>query len=363
MGHRIVDISVGPLSVPLREPFVIASGRIDATRAVLVKVVLEGPSGSLSMGLGEAAALPPVTREDQPDLLTELSAAAVVLSDAEVGPLGALDALLDDALPDQPVARAGLECALLDALARYGQRPLCELLAGAAPRTLTTDMTLPIGEPEHMAELAVVHRRSGFNTFKVKVGKSIDDDLRALELVAQRVPDARFRVDANGGYSADEALALLAGAERLRLRLECFEQPCARADLAGMAAVTAATAIPVVADESVASLADLAQVQRAGAASGVNLKLVKSGGMLRALSIGQRARALGMPIMCGGMVETRLGMTAMGHVACALGGVEFVDLDTAFLLAQDPFRGGYTAAGAELTFSDSPGLGIEYLVG
>ena len=71
-----------------------------------------------------------------------------------------------------------------------------------------------------------------------------------------------------------------------------------------------------------------------------------------------RARELGLSLMCGGMVETRLGMSAMGHVVCALGGADFVDLDTAFLLASDPFAGGYTSAGARLTFQDVPGHGV-----
>jgi L-alanine-DL-glutamate epimerase-like enolase superfamily enzyme len=114
----------------------------------------------------------------------------------------------------------------------------------------------------------------------------------------------------------------------------------------------------VIADESVRSSSDLERVHAGGAANGVNLKLAKSGGILAALRIGQRARELGMQVMCGGMVETRLGMAAMGHVACALGGVDYVDLDTAFLLAADPFDGGYSSTGAELHFGGGSGLGV-----
>jgi len=81
----IAAIDVEPLSIPLREPFVIASGRMDATRAVLVRVTLEGFGGARATGLGEAAALPPVTREDQPELLTEIGAVAAALKGAEIG--------------------------------------------------------------------------------------------------------------------------------------------------------------------------------------------------------------------------------------------------------------------------------------
>jgi L-alanine-DL-glutamate epimerase-like enolase superfamily enzyme len=125
-----------------------------------------------------------------------------------------------------------------------------------------------------------------------------------------------------------------------------------------MARVTREAGVPVVADESVKTLADLNNVLAARAASGVNLKLVKSGGLLAAYAIGLAARAAGLQIMCGGMVETRLGMSAMAHVACALGGVDYVDLDTAFLLAAEPFSGGYRAEGASLRVGTDDGLGV-----
>ena len=89
------------------------------------------------------------------------------------------------------------------------------------------------------------------------------------------------------------------------------------------------------------------------------LQLAKAGGPLGAPAIKGGARALGLAVMCGGMVETRLGMTAAAHGAAALGGVDFVDLDTAWLLAADPFTGGYAARGPRLTLVDAPGLGVD----
>ncbi|MFW5921116.1 MAG: enolase C-terminal domain-like protein, partial [Polyangiales bacterium] len=126
-----------------------------------------------------------------------------------------------------------------------------------------------------------------------------------------------------------------------------------------MARVAAATDVPVIADESVATLADLERVVEAKAADGVNLKLAKSGGLLPALAVGEAAREHGLSVMVGGMVETRLGMSAMGQVAGALGGVSFVDLDTAWLLARDPFAGGYRERGPRYELPDEPGLGLE----
>jgi L-alanine-DL-glutamate epimerase-like enolase superfamily enzyme len=355
-GERfaVEAVAARPLSVPLLEPFVIASGRVDATRAVEIAVRVTWRGGTAT-GLGEAACLPPVTREDQPDVLRSIQGVAASLAGR---PASGVEALAE--LPLGPVARAGLETAVLDALARIAGAPVRVLLGGgrATPTALETDVTIPIGEPEHMARLARAWFARGFRALKVKVGKDVDADARALGAVGRAAPGARLRVDANAGYTAAEALALARACERLGLRIECWEQPCAEDDLDGLAEVAAALDAPVVADESVRHLDDVRVLAARRCADGVNLKLAKSGGPLAALAIGRAARAAGLKVMMGGMVETRLGMTAAAHVACALGGADFVDLDTAWLLADDPYEGGYVADGPLYTMPETPGLGV-----
>jgi L-alanine-DL-glutamate epimerase-like enolase superfamily enzyme len=355
---RVVSVEVSPLSVPLREPFVIATGRMDGTRAALVRVVAEA-GGCEVVGLGEAAALPPVTAEDQPELCAELARAGAALAGATLDEVGAVGARLDALLGGRPVARAGLESALLDALARAQGRPVHAVLGSSEPPApLVTDVTVPIVEPAHAAELARRWSARGFRCFKVKVGRDPAADGRALEALAGAVPGARVRLDANEGLSARDALALLERALDAGLAVELFEQPCRRDDLAGLREVAAHAPVPVVADESARSLADVEAIAAAGAAAGVNLKLAKHGGLVAAVEIGRRARALGLRLMAGAMVETRLGLTAMGHVVAALGGVDWVDLDTALLLAADPFAGGLEGDGPELRLASGPGLAI-----
>jgi L-alanine-DL-glutamate epimerase-like enolase superfamily enzyme len=359
MSVRLISIAVAPLSVPLSQPFVIASGRIDATRAALVSVTLaDTKSGTRVRGLGEAAALPPVTREDQPELLTTIAAAGNQLAGTRLGDVTELTRILDANLGSSHVARAGVECAVLDAWSRIARVPLCVFLGGEPPRALITDITLPIAAPAHSANLARDYRARGFRHFKIKVGKNLDDDVRALIAVHGSVPDAVFRLDANAGFEATEALALLQVARDHALAVECFEQPCAADDWDGMARVTREAGVPVIADESVQNLSQLAQLVQLRAASGVNLKLAKSGGLIAALELGRAARGHGLRVMCGGMVETRLGMSAMAHVACALGGVDYVDLDTAFLLAEERFDGGYIAQGPVLEVTSGSGLDV-----
>jgi L-alanine-DL-glutamate epimerase-like enolase superfamily enzyme len=359
LRYRIERVEGTPLSVPLVEPFVISSGRVDTTPNVLVEVeVVDLVTGARATGLGEASTLHPVTKETQGSVLgafAVLQAPAFALKD-----LGMAVEWGQDRSPG-PCVAAGIETALVDAFARLAGVSARVFLggeAGARTATIATDITIPIGDPGHMAKLAKRWRAKGFRCFKVKVGKDLDEDLRALELIHEVVPDATYRIDANAAFTVAEALALARSVKALGLQVECYEQPCARLALEAMAEVAAELETPVIADESVATLGELERVVKAKAADGINLKLVKSGGPLQCFVLGQAARRHGLQLMVGGMVETRLGMTAAAQLAAALGGVEYPDLDTAWLLADDPFTGGYTAEGPLMTLSDAAGLGI-----
>ncbi len=354
---RIEAITVEALSVPTVDPFVIATGQVQATRSVLVRATLVDETGAQQVGLGEGACLPPVTREDQPDALAAVLRAAPLLVGTKLVDLAQLVTALKSVLPDTPVARAGIEMAVLDAWARLDGLPLWRWLGGSGiPPALVTDMTLPILAEARMVELALQWRALGFTAFKVKVGKSLDADVSVLEKLVKAVPGVTWRPDANGGLSVDEALRYAKEAARLGATLACFEQPCA--SVPELAEVAAKLDVPVLADESVKTIDDFFALKDAQGADGVNLKIAKSGGLMDAFFIGASARAYGMSRMVGGMVETRLGMTAAAHLAAALGGVEFCDLDTAWLLAEDPFVGGYQADGPRYSLPDGPGLGV-----
>lgn len=336
--YRIERISARPLEVPLTTPFVIASARVDVTPNVLVEVeVVDTVSGARAVGLGEAATLHPVTEQTQADVLR----------------------LVHSNAPLTGSASQGVQTAFEDACARLERRTLRVALAEGRPVVdqLVSDITLSIGPHDEMGQLALGWRKRGFTCFKVKVGKDADADLRALEHIHRLVPDATFRIDANAAYSAAEAIAVAKSSERLGLMIECFEQPCGKDALDEMAQVCAALEIPVVADESFQGEQDLERLAKERAADGINLKLAKLGSPRTAYEVGRLAREkYGMKLMVGAMVEGRVGITAAANVAAALGGVEFPDVDTAFLLAGDPFRGGYVETGPRLTLTNGPGL-------
>lgn len=359
---RILSVTTAPLEVPLVDPFVIATARVDVTQSVLVRVELEGP-GRRVAGLGEAACLQPVTLEGPADVHAALRGIApALLGRSFAAPtLEGFAALVRGALDGAPVARAGLQVALLDAMARAEGRHLVSLLDPAIPipRRFVSDVTLPILPVEKVVNLADEWSARGFRTLKVKVGRGLDEDRAALLALARRVPEARFRLDANAGFTAAEAIALLRGCVAAGLHIECFEQPCAREDLDGLEAVQASVpGVPVVADESLRGLGDLdAILARRGRIGGVNLKIVKLGGILEALALGRRARAAGLLVMVGGMVETRLGMSTGACLAACFDEV-LADLDTAWLLASDPFTGGYEADGEVYEVGRGTGHGV-----
>ena len=365
---ELVRLSVLPLSVPLLEPFAIATGTMHETRSVLVEAHVHH-DGKLHVGIGEAAALPPVTECDQPELLQFGRAAAEACCPLLLSTVEALAAELKARVPS-PELRGGVEAAVLDAWARHLGVATFELLGAGATSAATsaptseaptlafvTDITLPIGEAQHMAKLARRYREAGFSSFKVKVGRALDDDVRALEAIASSVPDARFRIDANGGYALAEAQALVKATAHLTL--ECFEQPCARGAEDDMARLQREVPFPVVADESLRSDDDLTHILASRCARGANLKLAKLGGLVAARDVGRRAQAAGLHVMTGAMVETRLGLSAMLHVAASLGTVTWIDLDTQLLLAEEAFVGGYDGDGPQMTLRRGVGLNVE----
>ncbi len=354
----IVEVTAEPLSVPTVDPFVIASGEVRATRSVLVTAKIRSKFNEDATGLAEAACLPPVTAEDQPHTLEAVRHAAEQLHGRRIDDLDALRALLDRALHGHPVARSGIEVALLDAIARVEKKPLHAFLSGKSESVapIDTDITIPILAPERMATLAREWWARGFRSLKIKVGRDVNADLRALSAMVQAVPQAKFRPDANAGLSVSEALTFVREAKALNAHLELFEQPCKTA--AELKELADQWDLPVIADESAKSLAEVDALLSSKSCDGINLKVAKFGSLLKAREAGLMAQKAGLKVMVGGMVESRLGMTAATHLAASLGHVDYADLDTAWLLAEERFSGGYEGT-ATYTLPATPGLGVQ----
>ncbi|HET9334207.1 MAG TPA: dipeptide epimerase [Gemmatimonadota bacterium] len=243
-------------------------------------------------------------------------------------------------------AKTAISAALWDLVGKRHGLPLYRWLGLDLDRVPATSFTIGIADPETMRRR--VEDAAGYGILKIKMG--FEDDVAVLERI-RAMTDKPIRVDANEGWTRAGALARLPAIEDLGVEL--LEQPVPAADREGLALVSAATSIPVVADESCRTTADLADLL--GVVDVVNVKLAKTGSIGEAVRLMTAARALHFGVFLGCMVESSLGIAAAAHLAPL---ADWVDLDGHLLLSDDPFEGLRLEAGRVLPDPEAPGLGI-----
>ncbi len=329
-----MEIRVERLMVHTKRPFTIARGSSNTFERVVL-TLQEGDAA----GRGEAA---PTSYHGQDAAdVTEALGWVAVRDPWDIE--GTLEE--NGFLP--PAALAALDAALHDLAAKRLEVPVYRLLGLARPEPVSA-YTLAIAELE--TTLAEAERLSGFPVLKMKVGG--EEDLETVRAVA-KVSDASLWVDANEAFSPEEAPEVVR--ELKSIGVSVIEQPVpAAAGPEALRPVTeAATPLPVIADESAMNARDVPRLQ--GCVGGVNVKLAKCGGIRGALRMIHAARAAGMLVMLGCMVETSLGIAAAAQISAL---ADFVDLDGAMLLACDPFAGLDYQMG-RIRLPEEPGLGVE----
>lgn len=247
-------------------------------------------------------------------------------------------------------ARCGLDIALHDRIARNLNLPLYKVLQVPFPQPKPSSFTIALDTPEEMARM--VSQVKDYPIIKVKLGGD-SQDLDRLAAIRKVHPDVKLWVDANGGWSMDEALQYLPDLKILGV--EMLEQPLDKADIKGMGILQSKTKIPIVADESIQSFENLKEIAKAGV-QGVNIKLMKVGGLSPALKMIHQARALGLKVMLGCMIETAIGTTAMAHL---MGLGDWLDLDASALIINDPFEGMTLDPTCMVKMPDGSGLGVK----
>ena len=263
--------------------------------------------------------------------------------------------LFQEIAPAHPAARCGIETALVDAVCHAAGIPLWAWWGGAEVRERETDITIPIAELDRTLFLARQWYERGFRTFKMKVGKDVDQDIRRLEVIHRTFPNIVFIVDPNQGFSPLQATEFANGVKHCGGTILLFEQPVPRNDLESLAALRSSLNVPIAADESVRTLEDAKAVVKHRAADFINIKITKSG-LVEAREIAAFAQASGLRLMIGGMVETRVAMGCSFSLVLGLGGFEILDLDTPLLMAHDPITGGYDYEGPTMRPWWTPGL-------
>jgi L-alanine-DL-glutamate epimerase-like enolase superfamily enzyme len=334
----MLHIDAKPIDLKLTTPFRISRGVQAISPNVIVQVNANGHTG-----YGEAA----------PDefygesVETVLSCITMFAGNLGDDPFVIEDILqrLNKIIRLNPSAKAAVDMALYDLVGKILNVPLYKLLGLNAKQTPSTSFTIGIDTPTEMAKKALLAK--DYPILKIKVGTRHD-----LEIITaiREVSSAVIRVDANTGWTPKEAIRMINALAPYNI--EFVEQPVPAHDLAGLKLVRDNVPVPVIADESCVTVEDIPRV--AGCVDGINIKLMKCGGVSQALKMIHVARAHNLRIMLGCMIESSLAITAAAHLTPL---VDYADLDGNLLIDNDPYEGVKVVNG-KLELPDAPGLGV-----
>jgi len=358
---RIRNIETFLLAVPLKTPFVTALRRVEQIQDLVVRVELDNGM----VGYGEAA---PTLAISGDSLQSMQAVIHTVMKPRLVGQsilnFQQLLGLVQGAVIGNSSAKAAMEIALYDARARLFDQPLCQLL-GAEPGSLQTDVTISLNAPAEMAADAAKAVAEGYQQLKLKLGSEPDLDVERVLAVHKAVPSSvRLRLDVNQAWDAKQSIYALRKIEAAGIVAELVEQPVPAKDIAGLKAVKDAVLTPVMADESAYSSADVAMLLHNDICDIINIKLMKTGGISKALQVLALCDVYRKPCMMGSMLESSISVAAAAHLAAAYPQqIRYLDLDGPSLATFDPVVGASRFAGPLIELNRNAGLGIDQIQG
>ncbi len=338
----------------MKSPFESAKRRSTVAENVRVTVTA---AGGLE-GYGEASPASYVTGETPESVLQGIPAVGEALRGIPIECVERWHRRLAE-FPNAPTLRSAVEMALLDALTRAWGIPLATYFGGAVTE-VRSDLTVPISAPDEAASIAADAAAQGYRSLKIKVGGADRElDFARVLAVSRAAPRAGIRLDANQGFAPDEALSFVDRCRQAGIPLELMEQPVHRDDWDGLAAVTRRSPVPVIADEAVVDARAALRIAATGAAHGINIKVAKAG-LVGALQIIAIARAAGLLLMLGCMLESLHGIAAGLHLACGTGAFDFLDLDSHTLIGLQAEGEPFSQTGDVLRIRpDLPGIGFK----
>ena len=250
-------------------------------------------------------------------------------------------------IPKDNAARAMIEMALFDYIGKKTGLPLYKLLGLYPPNKKRTSFTIGIDTIDKMLEKVDAAKK--YPILKIKLGRDAKHDVKVMKEIRKRT-DKVLWIDANGGWSVDEAIRCIK--VLADLGVEHVEQPLSRGALKKLKELKKKSPLPLFVDEDAHKCDTFSNLL--DVCDGINLKLIKTGGILEARRMIANARTFGLQLMLGCMIETSVAITAAAHIASAF---DYLDLDGNLLLADDPFDGVKVKKGF-LKIPDRPGLGV-----
>lgn len=335
-------------------PFTIATGTMDYAQNILIKVF----TSDNIIGMGECSAFPMIVGETQ-NTCFEMAKDFAALWKGK-------DALnIEERLNDLHLFTAGnstiksaFDMALYDIAAKHANQPLYEFLGGTKKEMLT-DITVGIGSPQTMAAQAKAFVENGAAILKIKLGKDVATDVERIKQIREHVGTAiKIRIDANQGWTFEDAKNALT--QLGQYDIEFCEQPMRTYNDKYLPELMKISPIKIMADESVYNHHDAFRLIKNNACDYINIKFAKSGGIHEALKIIAVAKENNIPCMMGGMLESRVALTAFAHFAAANPQIIFYDMDTCMLGHKaDPVTGGVMYNGYNVQLPSGIGIGAE----
>jgi L-alanine-DL-glutamate epimerase-like enolase superfamily enzyme len=350
----ISSVELYKLFIPLHEPFIISLGPQHQAESIIV--IIRTTDGCT--GYGECSPYMSINGESMDTCFIVGQYFARILKEQNALDIENCIVAMDKLIWSNSSIKSAFDIALHDIAAQHAGVPLYQFLGGQKNKVLETDMTVSIGPPEKMKRDAMRFKEQGFPAIKVKLGEAKHIDVERIKAIREGIGnEIPLRIDANQGWkTADNAIEVLRALAPYNI--EHCEEPIARWKFMDLAKVSAASPIPIMADESIGDEHDAERLIHLKACPMFNIKLGKSGGLFKALKIIDLAAHARMHLQIGGFMESRLGMTASAHLALTNDHIVHCDFDTPLMFTEDPVIGGikYLDKGV-IDVPEVPGLG------
>ena len=352
---KITSIKAIPLKLELKEPFAIANETVDIGENVFFKIETDSDI------IGWGCATPDSVTSETID--TVINAYNSTVKDIIIGKdparINLINEEIEEKLKGNQSLKAAINIGLYDILGKKADMPLYQLLGGYKDK-IETSVTIGINPVDVMVEKAKMFVSQGFTCLKVKVGMDPNQDIEAVQAIRDVVgKNIKIRLDANEGYTVEQALDVILTLENLGADIEMLEQPTSAKFLYALKEVTAQCPVPIMADETVLTLTDSLKMIKMEIADMINIKLMKIGGITNSIKANIFAEIAEIPVMVGCMNESMAAMAAGVHFACAFKNVKYADLDSSLDFKKDIVKGGAIYKDGFVIPSDKPGLGIE----
>jgi L-alanine-DL-glutamate epimerase-like enolase superfamily enzyme len=334
-------------------PFTIATGTMYFAQNIFIR--LHTDAGIT--GVGECSAFPMITGETQATCFEMAKDFASLWKNKDALAIEERINELHAFTAYNNTAKSAFDMALYDIGAQYANLPLYKFLGGEEKKKLQTDVTVGINTTHQMAIQAKNFVEQGVEILKIKVGKNVTHDVEAIQSITESVGnDIKLRIDANQGWNYKDAVEVLTALKNYNI--EFCEQPMRKRDDDLLPALKEISPIKIMADESVFDHYDAIRLLKANACNYINIKFAKSSGIYEAQKINAVCAEKNILCMMGGMLESRVALTAFAHFATAFDNIQFYDMDTCMLGHKiDPVIGGVTYNNFCVELPDAIGIG------